>query len=58
MITNSCGRVVRMLLALRHGQASLERGYSINKSLVCENQKDKLNCKIDNKSLHQYRWRC
>ena len=46
MIRNSCG--VRTLLTLSHGQTSRERGFSINKSLVCENQKEKLNCKKDN----------
>ena len=35
------GDIVRMLLALSHGQASIERGFSISKSLVCENQKEK-----------------
>ena len=30
-----------MLLTLRHGQASLERCFSINKSLVCEHQSEK-----------------
>ncbi|TKS78086.1 hypothetical protein D9C73_013088 [Collichthys lucidus] len=32
--------VVKMLLVLSHGQASVERGFSINKELVVENQKE------------------
>ncbi|KAJ4934609.1 hypothetical protein JOQ06_007395 [Pogonophryne albipinna] len=31
--------VVKMLLVLSHGQASVERGFSINKELIVENQK-------------------
>lgn len=32
--------VVKMLLVLSHGQASVERGFSINKELIVENQKE------------------
>jgi hypothetical protein len=33
--------VVRFLLTLSNGQASLERGFSVNKELIVENQKEK-----------------
>lgn len=32
--------VVKMLLVLSHGQASMERGFSINKEIIVENQKE------------------
>lgn len=32
--------VVKMLLVLSHGQASVERGFLINKELIVENQKE------------------
>ncbi|KAL7388776.1 hypothetical protein ABVT39_020436 [Epinephelus coioides] len=32
--------VVKMLLVLSHGQANVERGFSINKELIVENQKE------------------
>ena len=47
-ITNFCGERVRKLLTLSHSQKSHGRGFSINKRLVCENQKEKLNCKKNN----------
>ncbi|KAK0151781.1 hypothetical protein N1851_006845 [Merluccius polli] len=33
--------VVKVLLVLSHGQASVERGFSINKEMIVENQKEK-----------------
>ncbi|XP_072564133.1 uncharacterized protein [Paramormyrops kingsleyae] len=33
--------VVKILLVLSHGQASVERGFSINKELIVENQKER-----------------
>jgi hypothetical protein len=32
--------IVKLILSLSHGQASVERGFSINKELVVENQKE------------------
>ena len=32
--------VVKVLLVLSHGQASVERGFSINKEMIVENQKE------------------
>lgn len=34
-------QVVKMMLVLSHGQASVERGFSINKEVAVENQKEK-----------------
>ena len=59
MITNSCGEIVRRLLMLSNiSQTSRERGFSINKSLVSENQKEKLNCKKDNERSCQQCLKC
>lgn len=33
--------VVKILLVLSHGQASVERGFSINKELIVENQRER-----------------
>ena len=49
-------KLVKILLILSHGQAQVDRGFSVNRNLLVENQHSNFNCSTYHPRSHGVSW--